>query len=77
MRVITYQYNLCRGKFEQVGWAHKAETYFKMMGWKIPDEIHKVNETKKLYYCLHEPCGSYHWTKEGLLDELRENGIIS
>lgn len=75
--ILAYQFNHKTKKCDQVGWAHKAQTYFKMMGWKIPDDIEKVNETKELYYCLHEPCGSYHWTKEDLLSELRKNGVIS
>lgn len=78
MKVLTYQYDLKTGKFHQVGWAHKAQTYFKMMDWKIPEEIEKVNETKELWYCIHnEPFGVFHWTKEGLLDELKQKRIIS
>lgn len=75
--IKAFQYDVNSKKLSEVGWAHKAETYFKMMGWVIPSQISEVDKSGKLYYCLHLPFGTYHWTEEGLLGELREKGVIS
>lgn len=77
--ILVWQYLPKTNEFDKSGWAHKPETFFNMMMWKglTPQYSQHLSQTGNLYYYLNGKDGAFHWTKEGLLDELREKGVIS
>lgn len=79
MKTIAIEYHIDIGEFSQAGWALDPKTFFSLMGWKIPvqEYLDAIAETHTLYYAMHRDFGTYHWTKEGLLGELKEKGYIS
>lgn len=81
-RISAYEYSDKEKDFVYVGFSQNARMWFRMMQWKIIDDesMNLVDQTGQIFFIRikHEKhIGVFHWTKEGLLDELKEKGLIS
>lgn len=79
MSVSVFEYVIEKKVFVYVGFGQTVRMFFNMMQWRglDPDYEVKIDQAKVFYYCKHGKGITYHNEKQGLLDELKQIGVIS
>lgn len=81
-RIAAYEYFDKEKDFVCVGFSQNARMWFRMLEWKIVSDEYMdlIDQTGQIFFFRveHENhLGVFHWTKEGLLNEIKEKGLIS